>query len=441
MRDAAEASYTFCGHVHDQALFFEAPNGRMTKFHPVAGRPIPVRGHRRWVAIVGSVGQPRDRNPAAAYTLFDSQSAPNHVLPRHLRCRRGRAKIRGAGLPGSLAAASKRASRAGSEQTAHPDAGRGSAGAVVDGYRVAECIHNGGTGAIFRVDPPDGADPAFPLVMKVPRIGRGESTLGIESFEVEQMILPGLRGPHVPRVVPPATWRRTPYIVMERIEGLSLAKIVASAAPPEEVARIGAALADAIQSVHAQDVVHLDLKPENVMLRPPGEALLLDFGFSRHAHYPDLLGEEQHFAAGSAAYVSRSSCRTIAAIRAAISMRSACCSTSSRPASRRSAKPRRSPACATGCGASRCRRECCAGRPPWLQEVILHCLENDPAVRYQSAAHVALDLRNPDQVVLSARASAPRRPASLAARAVVARPAQRRSPLARRAARAAARRR
>jgi hypothetical protein len=164
-------------------------------------------------------------------------AAPNHVLPRHLRCRRGRAKIRGAGLPGSLAAASKRASRAGSEQTAHPDAGRGSAGAVVDGYRVAECIHNGGTGAIFRVDPPDGADPAFPLVMKVPRIGRGESTLGIESFEVEQMILPALRGPHVPRVVPPATWRRTPYIVMERIEGLSLAKIVASAPQPPRKSR------------------------------------------------------------------------------------------------------------------------------------------------------------------------------------------------------------
>ena len=30
-----------------------------------------MRGHRRWVAIVGSVGQPRDRSPAAAYTLFD----------------------------------------------------------------------------------------------------------------------------------------------------------------------------------------------------------------------------------------------------------------------------------------------------------------------------------------------------------------------------------
>jgi len=178
-------------------------------------------------------------------------------------------------------------------------------GAVIDGFRVAECIHNGGTGAIYSVLSPEDADPGFPLVMKVPRIGRGESTLGIESFEVEQMILPALRGPHVPRVAATGDVTTTPYIVMERIDGVSLASVVASGPrPPEEVTRIGAALADALQSIHSQDVVHLDLKPENVMLRPGGDAVLLDFGFSRHAHYPDLLGEEQHFAAGSAAYVS-----------------------------------------------------------------------------------------------------------------------------------------
>jgi serine/threonine protein kinase len=271
---------------------------------------------------------------------------------------------------------------------------------------VAECIHNGGTGAIFRVDPPDGADPGFPLVMKVPRIGRGESTLGIESFEVEQMILPALRGPHVPRVVSTGDVATTPYIVMERIEGLSLAKIVArrATARGSRADRRGARRCHPERACAGRRAPRPQAGERDAAAS--GEALLLDFGFSRHAHYPDLLGEEQHFAAGSAAYVSRSSCRTIAAIRAAISMRSACCSTSSRPASRRSANRRRSPACATGCGASRFRRECCARRPPWLQEVILHCLENDPAVRYQSAAHVALDLRNPDQVVLSARASA-----------------------------------
>ena len=178
---------------------------------------------------------------------------------------------------------------------------------VVDGFRVGECIHNGGTGAIFttRARPP-AADPGFPLVMKVPRLGRGESTLGIESFEIEQMILPTLGGPHVPRFVATGDMTATPYIVMERIEGASLADIVAkrAAAAGRGRARSAPRLPMRIHSVHAQDVIHLDLKPENVMLRPSGEAVLLDFGFARHARYPDLLGEEQHFAAGSAAYVS-----------------------------------------------------------------------------------------------------------------------------------------
>ena len=74
--------------------------------------------------------------------------------------------------------------------------------------------------------------------------------------------------------------------------------------PADEVARTGAALADAIHSVRLQHVIHFDIKPENFMLRPSGQAVLLDFGFARHAHYPDLLAEEKEFAAGSAAYVS-----------------------------------------------------------------------------------------------------------------------------------------
>ena len=43
--------------------------------------------------------------------------------------------------------------------------------------------------------------------------------------------------------------------------------------------------------------------------------------------------------------------------------------------------------------------------PSWLQEIILRCLEPDAEDRYQSAAHVAFDLRNPDQVALTARSS------------------------------------
>jgi len=44
----------------------------MSEFRPIPGTAIPIREGRRWVALVGSVGQPRDRNPAAAYTMFDT---------------------------------------------------------------------------------------------------------------------------------------------------------------------------------------------------------------------------------------------------------------------------------------------------------------------------------------------------------------------------------
>jgi len=102
--DAAEVNYTFCGHVHDQTLYFEGASGRMKEFRPVAGVPIPVRGHRRWVAIVGSVGQPRDRNPAAAYALFDSELRQMTFHRVGYDAAAAAAKIRNAGLPGSLAA-------------------------------------------------------------------------------------------------------------------------------------------------------------------------------------------------------------------------------------------------------------------------------------------------------------------------------------------------
>jgi diadenosine tetraphosphatase ApaH/serine/threonine PP2A family protein phosphatase len=101
--EAAQSPYTFSGHVHDQVLYFQNPQGKMTEFHPAPGSPVPVGGHRRWLAIAGSVGQPRDKNPAAAYALFDSARATItfHRVPYdHLAAAQ---KIRRAGLPEFLA--------------------------------------------------------------------------------------------------------------------------------------------------------------------------------------------------------------------------------------------------------------------------------------------------------------------------------------------------
>lgn len=101
--EAADVSYTFCGHVHDQVLYHQGPRGQMIAFRPRPGIPIPASAHRRWLALVGSVGQPRDSNPAAAYAIADFAASriTFHRVPydSELAAR----KIRAAGLPESLA--------------------------------------------------------------------------------------------------------------------------------------------------------------------------------------------------------------------------------------------------------------------------------------------------------------------------------------------------
>jgi len=280
-------------------------------------------------------------------------------------------------------------------------------GDVVDGFTVGPRMHEGGNGYLFHVTAPADRDPGFPLLMKVPAIGPGEPAISIVGFEVEEMILPMLRGRAAPRVVATGDLLRSPYIVMERIDGESLAaKAQAAPLPPDEVARIGAAIADALVEIHAQDVVHLDVKPENVMLRADGSAVFLDFGFSQHARLPDLLAEEQRYAAGSAAYVSpeqlsgrRNDPRSDIFALGAVLYELATGET-----------PFGEPATIAGMR-DRMWREPEPPRalnpdiPPWLQEVILRCLHPKAERRYPSASVVAFDLHHPDSVSLTERST------------------------------------
>jgi len=100
---AAHSSWVFSGHVHEQALYHLAPAGHALPFKPVPGVAIPVPARRQWLAVAGSVGQPRDGNTAACYALFDTGAATLtfHRVPYDWSV--AAAKIRAAGLPESLA--------------------------------------------------------------------------------------------------------------------------------------------------------------------------------------------------------------------------------------------------------------------------------------------------------------------------------------------------
>ena len=179
-------------------------------------------------------------------------------------------------------------------------------GTVVDGFEVGRCIHAGGMAHIYEVQHAPGADGTrraaeFPMAMKIPRMTAGDGAETILSFEVELMIMPSLTGPHVPRFVAAGDLSRLPYLVMEYIEGKTLEHWLERDTLPEadEIARLGAAVAKAAHSLHKQNVCHLDIKPANVLIRPDGSAVFLDFGLSCHAHYPDLLAEEFRKSVGS----------------------------------------------------------------------------------------------------------------------------------------------
>jgi diadenosine tetraphosphatase ApaH/serine/threonine PP2A family protein phosphatase len=98
-----QAQYIFCGHVHEQRLYYTGAGGRPMPFRPVPGTPIPAPKHRQWLAIVGSAGQPRDGNTAACYALFDSERERLTFFRVAYDHGAAAQKIRAAGLPERLA--------------------------------------------------------------------------------------------------------------------------------------------------------------------------------------------------------------------------------------------------------------------------------------------------------------------------------------------------
>ena len=72
--EATDAHVTFCGHIHRPALYSMSSAAKMTSFIPTSDVPVQLLGGRRWLAVLGSVGQPRDGNPAAAFAMVDTTS-------------------------------------------------------------------------------------------------------------------------------------------------------------------------------------------------------------------------------------------------------------------------------------------------------------------------------------------------------------------------------
>jgi nucleotide-binding universal stress UspA family protein len=275
-------------------------------------------------------------------------------------------------------------------------------GSTVDGFLIGERVHIGGMSTLWRVTRPG---TTMPMLMKVPKLGEGADPASIVSFEMEQMIMPRLTGPHVPQFIASGDLAVQPYIVMEFIPGSTLvARIADLPLPYEEVAGLGVKVATALCDLHRQHVIHLDVKPGNIMFRPSGEAVLLDFGLSRHDQLPDLMQAEFRLPYGTAPYIAP---EQLLGIRQdprsdvfALGVLLYFLSTGVRPFGesetmygmrRRLWRDPYPP------------RTLRPDYPSWLQEIVLRAIEVEPAWRYPTAAQLAFDLAHPGQVKLTAR--------------------------------------
>src|ERR1700676_5200026 len=138
-------------------------------------------------------------------------------------------------------------------------------------YEIVALLGEGGMGEVYRArDPLLGRDVAI-------KTSRRQFN---ERFEREARAVAALNHPNICHIYDVGP----DYLVMELVEGPTLAeRIKQGAVPPEEALGIAKQIADALEAAHEKGIVHRDLKPANVKIRPDGTVKVLDFGLAKLA--------------------------------------------------------------------------------------------------------------------------------------------------------------
>ena len=148
-------------------------------------------------------------------------------------------------------------------------------------YQIVSLLGQGGMGAVYRA-----WDARLNVSVAVkemtPQPGLDPQTLRQlrQQFGQEATVLARLSHPNLVRVTDFFEESGNAYLVMEFVEGQSLADLIARQGPLPEAQVLGWAdqLLDALAYCHSQGVIHRDIKPQNVIIRPDGRAVLVDFG-------------------------------------------------------------------------------------------------------------------------------------------------------------------
>ncbi|MCI0343592.1 MAG: response regulator [Planctomycetales bacterium] len=155
-------------------------------------------------------------------------------------------------------------------------------------FRLGARIGQGGMGTVFSaLDTERGAE----VAVKVLRAEMADDENFVRRFLSEARTLGRVSHPGVPRVHDVGREGSVHYCVMDLVSGDVLGdRLRRQPLPAAEVAAIGAGLCGVLEAIHTAGIVHRDVKPDNVILRPDGSPVLVDFGLARREQDPRLTG-------------------------------------------------------------------------------------------------------------------------------------------------------
>jgi serine/threonine-protein kinase len=295
---------------------------------------------------------------------------------------------------------------AGAAKPAPVAAGTGdmSPGMVLDGrFELTDLVARSNMASIFKAnDRQTGGS----VAVKVPLMALESDIAGFERFRREEEIGAQLNHPYVLKVIKVDAEKSRPYLVMEFLDGTTLADVLAKRKPlPEgEAVSYASRICEALEYLHTKGIAHRDMKPQNIMVCADGTIRLFDFGIARIEKArrltfvgltpamgtPDYISPEQvkgkrgdHrsdiYSLGAMLYEMVTGVTPFEGESPYVVMNAR---VTGDPLAPRKIQPELNPA---------------------LEEIILHALERDPKERYASAADMKKELDNLDSVAITHR--------------------------------------
>lgn len=153
---------------------------------------------------------------------------------------------------------------------------------IIDGYRVVRELHSTSRSHVYLVE--DSEDNTQ-SVMKIPSIDLRDDTHYLERFLMEEWVARRINNAHVMKAGLQSRKRNYLYTIMEYIHGQTLAQWIIDNPKPdlETVRKIIEQIASGLQAMHRKEILHQDLRPENIMIEPSGTVRIIDFGSVRVA--------------------------------------------------------------------------------------------------------------------------------------------------------------